>query len=435
MVQQRKVLFVAVGETEVQGYRFLAERMREEGYECRVVTWLPRLSGCGVDSIHAMSKDISTSQFDTSLAVQLGFPDPGMAADFDRDWHFATAAAKRRHVLRIISTGEFIFRSWGPNVIVSAVGGETTRVVFEALGRHFNCVSLYFNAIPLDERFVLLPSMSAPFVPHPGEVGYKPSGSASRVSRAAAVSRATFRSHLQDSKWDALVRLYETKIRDAGIYPRTWYERKSISGVKSAILSRIPSPANFGEADGVNVLYPMHDERDFQVAVRERHAVPQVHLLKYVASTLPPGYRLWIKPHPHHLEAHHQLLLREIRDIPNIGFLNPQTSYVDAINGCDVVFTLASTLGFEALKLGKPVVCYGSPFYGGYGITMDVRDPRLISESITKAVGSVPDQNAVHGLIARMEEYSWSGQFTPLRLEENNLLSLLDGVFDVLTRH
>jgi capsular polysaccharide export protein len=37
----------------------------------------------------------------------------------------------------------------------------------------------------------------------------------------------------------------------------------------------------------------------------------------------------------------------------------------------DVVYTVTSQLGFEALLWGKPVRCFGMPFYGGWGLTAD----------------------------------------------------------------
>jgi capsular polysaccharide export protein len=38
---------------------------------------------------------------------------------------------------------------------------------------------------------------------------------------------------------------------------------------------------------------------------------------------------------------------------------------------CDEIFTITSALGFEALIRGKPVTCFGIPFYAGWGLTTD----------------------------------------------------------------
>lgn len=44
------------------------------------------------------------------------------------------------------------------------------------------------------------------------------------------------------------------------------------------------------------------------------------------------------------------------------------------IKSCDVVCTMTSLAGFEALMHGKEVVCFGTPFYAGWGLTDDRAD-------------------------------------------------------------
>lgn len=43
-----------------------------------------------------------------------------------------------------------------------------------------------------------------------------------------------------------------------------------------------------------------------------------------------------------------------------------------AIEVADEIWTITSTLGFEALLRGKPVTCLGTPFYAGWGLTRDL---------------------------------------------------------------
>ena len=42
------------------------------------------------------------------------------------------------------------------------------------------------------------------------------------------------------------------------------------------------------------------------------------------------------------------------------------------IDRADEVWTITSTLGFEALVRGKPVTTLGAPFYAGWGLTRDL---------------------------------------------------------------
>jgi capsular polysaccharide export protein len=41
------------------------------------------------------------------------------------------------------------------------------------------------------------------------------------------------------------------------------------------------------------------------------------------------------------------------------------------LRGADTVYAVTSLMGFEALLWGKPVRCFGMPFYAGWGLTSD----------------------------------------------------------------
>jgi capsular polysaccharide export protein len=49
------------------------------------------------------------------------------------------------------------------------------------------------------------------------------------------------------------------------------------------------------------------------------------------------------------------------------GLVNP----ISLIEQMDHVYVVTSTMGFEALLLGKPVTCFGMPWYAGWGVTTD----------------------------------------------------------------
>ncbi|MBX4171848.1 hypothetical protein K3M35_24995 [Rhodococcus sp. DMU2021] len=421
-----RVLFLALGEEEVQADRYISQLMEREGHSCRVLTWLPRLAGSGVESLYRAAGEASNRGDD--LARAAGFADAAFVPHYDRDWHFAPANSRRTHGRSVLSIADEVLREWKPDVLVSAVGGETLRVAFDALAKSRDIRRVYYNAIPLNGRFVLLPEMSSPFVPFPGTEGYRPG--TEPFTDLSEQPLPPFKNKLQSPRQEPIIRAAEVTIKNRGIYPRGWYSKKVVWTLREAVLRRIPTTSGKPKPNETNVVYPMHDERDFQVAVRERHAIPQVHFLRYLSTTLPVGHRLWIKPHPHHLSSHHNVILREVADLPNVSFLPPRMHFSEAIDLADVILTLASTMGFEALKRGKPVVCYGTPFYSGYGLTTDVKDPRDIANAILDAQPA--DPAGVERLLARMEEFSWPGQFTPLDLSPDNLQLLQRGILDVI---
>lgn len=57
----------------------------------------------------------------------------------------------------------------------------------------------------------------------------------------------------------------------------------------------------------------------------------------------------------------------------------------DCLEVCDVVHTISSLTGFEALIRNKQVVCYGLPFYAGFGLTDDiVNDHPLYAKTLAR---------------------------------------------------
>ncbi len=92
-----------------------------------------------------------------------------------------------------------------------------------------------------------------------------------------------------------------------------------------------------------------------------------------------PDKKILIKPHPD------VVLGRKKGSFSQEALNYAYTQGVERLDGLvctasllarvDEVHTISSQLGFEALWYGKKVVCYGVPFYAGYGLTEDKREP------------------------------------------------------------
>jgi capsular polysaccharide export protein len=60
-----------------------------------------------------------------------------------------------------------------------------------------------------------------------------------------------------------------------------------------------------------------------------------------------------------------------LRGNPRIRLINENCHPVRLIEQAQAVYTVTSQIGFEALIWGKPVRCFGMPFYAGWGLTGD----------------------------------------------------------------
>lgn len=89
-------------------------------------------------------------------------------------------------------------------------------------------------------------------------------------------------------------------------------------------------------------------------------------LLAAVRAAAPDDYLIY-KPHPD-VEAG---LRTGAIEAGEADLVARNTSAAALLDQVDEVWTITSTMGFEALLRGKRVVCFGAPFYAGWGLTDD----------------------------------------------------------------
>ncbi|CAK0753385.1 Capsule polysaccharide modification protein LipA [Gammaproteobacteria bacterium] len=94
--------------------------------------------------------------------------------------------------------------------------------------------------------------------------------------------------------------------------------------------------------------------------------------LLWAARLAHPEAFVVYKPHPDVMSGNRagKLALAQSRKFAD--HVETRLSVVSCIEACDVVHTMTSLSGFDALLRGKRVVVYGQPFYAGWGLTQDV---------------------------------------------------------------
>lgn len=87
-----------------------------------------------------------------------------------------------------------------------------------------------------------------------------------------------------------------------------------------------------------------------------------------------PDAEIWIKTHPDVVSGKKQGYLNAPRLVdtdPRIRLLAQDVSPLMLLEQVDKVYVVTSQMGFEALMLDKPVVCFGLPWYAGWGLSDD----------------------------------------------------------------
>lgn len=84
-----------------------------------------------------------------------------------------------------------------------------------------------------------------------------------------------------------------------------------------------------------------------------------------------PLSHIWVKTHPDVIAGKKRGYLAEYASVLGVKVIATDYSPLSLLAGADVVYTVTSQMGFEALLLGKEVHCFGMPFYAGWGLTKD----------------------------------------------------------------
>ena len=86
-----------------------------------------------------------------------------------------------------------------------------------------------------------------------------------------------------------------------------------------------------------------------------------------------PDAEIIVKLHPDtHWDSDRKTgYLNKVEERDNLTLLRTPANPFSLFENVDKVYVVTSHIGFEALLAGKQVVCFGSPFYAGWGLTDD----------------------------------------------------------------
>lgn len=119
------------------------------------------------------------------------------------------------------------------------------------------------------------------------------------------------------------------------------------------------------------VLVPGQVETDASLSFGAPVIRGNLALLQAVRQANPGAYVVY-KPHPDVISGLRAQGAEERQAIHSCDEIVTDVAMGDLLPLVDEVHVLTSLAGFEALLRGKPVTCYGLPFYAGWGLTTDL---------------------------------------------------------------
>jgi capsular polysaccharide export protein len=101
--------------------------------------------------------------------------------------------------------------------------------------------------------------------------------------------------------------------------------------------------------------------------------VPRDAFQRMVSAALEehPRAQVVLKVHPDTLTGRKESCVLPAPSHPRVSVLADDVNPLMLLERAKHVYVATSQLGFEALLVGKPVTCFGAPFYAGWGLTHD----------------------------------------------------------------
>ena len=200
--------------------------------------------------------------------------------------------------------------------------------------------------------------------------------------------------------------------------------KNRIENVKELILKNKLSKYNLDSKPSYlkyhkdNILVIGQVDQDLSIKHGANLAINNLDLLRKVKEDFPKSNILY-KPHPDYESG-----LRNNNN-KNNDFINytsatlQNISIIESFKLSDTVIVNTSLAGFEALIRGKKVICYGEPFYAGWGLTIDKKTD-AIRERRTRNLSL---DELMYGSLISYPNYFHPGSYKPAEIEDV-LLSL-----------
>lgn len=162
------------------------------------------------------------------------------------------------------------------------------------------------------------------------------------------------------------------------------------------------------------VFFPLHTEPEVSLLVYSKPYLNQIEVLRNIAYSLPPGMILVVKEHPAARGKRPLSYYKKIEEIFNVRFVDPTVDARFLIVNSRLVATIASSVGFEAILLGRPVITFGQTPYEILPSNMvrKIRDLNNLDENITDLLQNhFYDEEAMINYIAAVMSRSVSIDF------------------------
>jgi capsule polysaccharide modification protein KpsS len=133
-------------------------------------------------------------------------------------------------------------------------------------------------------------------------------------------------------------------------------------------------------------LYPLHFHPESSTSIAAMPYVDEYNTIRNISFNLPVGTKIFVKDHPSAAGFPSLKFYRELKKLPNVRLISHNEHTKLLIKNALGVVTLTSTVGFEALILGKPVLVFGRVFYENHPNCHRVENPFYLNDQMKRMI-------------------------------------------------
>jgi len=164
------------------------------------------------------------------------------------------------------------------------------------------------------------------------------------------------------------------------------------------------------------IYFPLHVPMDVALTVRSPHCLDQYMLIDFLCRSAPQGYKVVFKEHPAMVGV---MDSNKVKDLllknDNLIILKPEINNYEALGRADVVITVNSKAGAEALMLGRKVIVLGDSFYCESDLVYKHRDFSTLGEKIKLVLSyPSPEETKIRAYFQTVWNESYPGEIYSL---------------------
>jgi len=209
--------------------------------------------------------------------------------------------------------------------------------------------------------------------------------------------------------------------------------------IARTIRARVFRPGYFAwqESSEPFVFFPLQLEPECSTLVFAPFHANQRYVIECISKSLPVTHLLYVKEHPAMLGRRPLSFFRALRSLPNVRLISPAVGSHALIERASAVVTITSSVGWEALMHGKPVMVLGNVWFDACDLVYRVRATKDLPLALGHALCQHrPDEELLLRFAAASLEGTYPGaiehpDYTPSVLSRENVTALADAI----TRH